>query len=91
MTDGCPWDEKTFKYATQHGRLDILKWLKENGCPWDEDTFKHAALWGHNLEVLDWLKKNNCPYSMSDPYAYYGYMDPSVNNWVNENLVFHDF
>ena len=46
--------------AAEWGRLEILKWLRENNFPWDEETCRRAASGGH-LEMLQWARENGCP------------------------------
>jgi hypothetical protein len=42
------------------GKLEALKWLRENGCPWDWYTRANAAWKGH-VEVLRWARDNGAP------------------------------
>jgi hypothetical protein len=43
---GCPWDERTCRFAAEGGHLDILKWARKNGCPWDFRTCANATFEG---------------------------------------------
>ncbi len=47
--------------VAEWGRLEILKWLRENNFPWDEETCRRAASGGH-LEMLQWARANGCPW-----------------------------
>ena len=51
--------------AATAGRLDVLRWLRENGCPWSSDTARRAALGGH-LDALRWAVINGCPWEPQD-------------------------
>ena len=44
-----------------NGKLESLKFLRENGCPWDETTCSSAAKNGH-LECLKYARANGCPW-----------------------------
>ncbi len=33
FSNGCPWDEKTYKYAAMGVHTEILQWISVNGCP----------------------------------------------------------
>ena len=44
------------------GKLDVLKYARENGCPWDEQTPANAAYSGH-LDVLKYAHENGCPWN----------------------------
>ena len=57
---GCPWDERTCTLAAKAGRLEFLKYARENGCPWDENTCSRAAE-GH-LACLKYAHENGCPW-----------------------------
>ena len=63
----CPgWSENCTQVAAGCGRLDILKYAKENGIPLcnngsDMDPSSSAA-YGGQLEVLQWLRENDCPW-----------------------------
>lgn len=43
-----------------NGRLDVLKWLRDNNYPWDEKTFYCAAVSG-KIELLEWLRYGKNP------------------------------
>ena len=47
--------------AANNGRLECLKYARENGCPWDENTCTAAALHGY-LECLKYAHENGCPW-----------------------------
>ncbi|KAL6054560.1 Ankyrin repeat domain-containing protein [Balamuthia mandrillaris] len=61
LQEGCPLDERICHSAAWNGRLEVLRWARENGCPWDECTCVFAAESGH-LEVLQWARENGCPW-----------------------------
>jgi hypothetical protein len=46
------------------GRLQTLRWAREQGCPWDCSVSKAAAGGGH-LAVLQWLRQVACPWNSS--------------------------
>jgi len=48
--------------AAAHGKLDVLKYLRETmNIPWDVATGA-AAAWIGNLEILKWARENGCPW-----------------------------
>ena len=47
------------------GRLEILKWARENGCPWDWHTRAWAEL-PVRADVLKYLDAHGCPEYESD-------------------------
>ena len=44
------------------GRLETLRWARENGCDWNTNACAMAAM-GDQLEVLQWLRANSCPWN----------------------------
>jgi hypothetical protein len=52
---GCEWDEYACTQAVPRGRLDTLRWLREQGCPWFADAicFEAAAL--GRTDTLDYI------------------------------------
>jgi len=42
------------------GRLEALKWLRENGCVWDSRTTAEAKKINDG-EMLQWLSENGWP------------------------------
>ncbi len=52
----CPWHPSISASAARSGKLDMLKWLRENGCPWSEFTWEVA-----HESVKPWLRENACP------------------------------
>ncbi len=54
----CAWFKTSLMLAKQ-GRLEILKWARENGCEWDQRTCSEAARYGH-FELLKWALENGC-------------------------------
>ena len=53
---GAPGMRKYSTAASKTGRLEVLKWARENGCPWNGSACAGAAQQGH-LEVLKWLRE----------------------------------
>lgn len=59
---GCPRSEWVCTCAAYSGKLDILKWAKEEqNCKWDENTFYDAVLSG-KIEIVIYLHENKCPW-----------------------------
>ena len=58
----CIRDRDTCAAAAWEGRLEVLRWARQNGCPWDEDTCCKAAEGGH-LDLLQWAHENGCPWN----------------------------
>jgi hypothetical protein len=56
---GRQWNKWVCADAAKHGRLDCLKYAKENGCPWDKWTCAFASLNGH-LDCLKYARDNGC-------------------------------
>jgi hypothetical protein len=46
-------------FAALGGKMDILRWLRENGYEWGPNTCAQAARKG-NLECLMWARQNGC-------------------------------
>jgi hypothetical protein len=69
------------RLAAQHGKLDILQWLRENGCFWDGETCANAAKGGH-LDLLKWCRAKgwNKFFRMNSCYK------TSCNIWVLINF-----
>jgi hypothetical protein len=72
------------KCAAKFGRLDILKWARENNCPWNKDTCSEAALFGH-LEVLKWIRKNGCPWDTDTCSSAARRGHSEILKWAREN------
>ena len=51
----------TCVFAARNGRLEVLKWCRQNECPWFKWTCagSEAALHGH-LEIIQWCRQNGC-------------------------------
>lgn len=65
LTVGCTsWNEETCSTYAKHGKLDCLRYLRENGCPWDDRTTTAAASHGH-LECLRYAFREGCPIDVS--------------------------
>ena len=41
--EGCPWNYSTCEAAVDNGRVEVLRWARENGCPLDPVTRDFAA------------------------------------------------
>jgi len=55
VANECPIDEETCAFAAENGRLEVLKYLREEAkAPWDEYTADGAAQNGH-LHILEYL------------------------------------
>ena len=52
--------EQAFVSAAAAGRLEVLKWLREQGCPWSA-TVSNAALAAGQRRCFEWLKREGCP------------------------------
>ncbi len=50
------------KVAAKYGRLEMLKWLREQDYPWDEDVPIGAIKYGH-IDTFSWAIDNGCPYN----------------------------
>ena len=48
-------DEILVAWCAELGKLELVRWLRDNDCPWDETTCSFAAVNGH-LEVLQYFK-----------------------------------
>lgn len=66
------------------GKLETLKWLRENNCPWDSLTCLYAAQRGH-LEIIKWAKLNGCSWNeyTCSHAARYGHLDVLI--WARLN------
>jgi hypothetical protein len=76
-------------FAAQFGRLEILKYFKQQGCGWTARTCAMAAVGGHLL-VLSWLRDPNNPWGQCpwDKWtctyaASYGYLN--ILQWARHN------
>jgi len=72
------------RLSARNGKIDILKWARENGCPWNEDICSDAASNGH-LDCLKWARENGCPwdeYTCSEA-AKTGHLD--CLKWARKN------
>jgi len=55
VANECPIDERACAYAASAGRLEVLKYLREEAkAPWDSRTAGYAAFFGH-LHILEYL------------------------------------
>jgi hypothetical protein len=56
--NGCPWNKRVCDAAAREGKLEALKWAREeHACPWDSELFMNAALGGH-VAVIEWARAN---------------------------------
>lgn len=55
------WGPSGCARAAKKGRLDVLRWARENGCKWDKKTCSQAAHYNH-IDVLKWAHDNGCPW-----------------------------
>jgi len=46
------------------GKLECLKYARENGCPWDKWACSYSAWFGH-LDILKYAHENGCPWDES--------------------------
>jgi hypothetical protein len=52
---GCDWDADACCYCAESGRLETLRWLREQGCPWVvSEVLIGAALFGHT-DIVDYV------------------------------------
>jgi hypothetical protein len=51
----------TCSWAAHGGKLDVLKWLRDNNFRWNEMTTSQAAV-GNHFEVLKYVIDNGCPF-----------------------------
>lgn len=63
---GCPWSQSCTQRACKNGRLEILKWMREQQppCPWNAECCKNAAWYAtfhRDLSVLRWLRSQDPP------------------------------
>lgn len=65
LTVGCKsWNEETCSKFAKEGKLDCLRYARENGCLWDDRTTTAAAVNGH-LECLRYAFEEGCPIAVS--------------------------
>ncbi len=62
------YETRMIHEAAEHGRLEVLKWMRSRAFPWDEWAPAMAAQRGH-LEVLQYLHANGCPWDFKAPLA----------------------
>ena len=58
------WLEQISLCAASGGRVEVLRWAREQGCHLDAGTCAAAAGNGH-LTVLRWARHNGCAWSSS--------------------------
>jgi hypothetical protein len=70
--------------AAKFGKLEVLKWARENGCEWSWRTCSEAAENGH-LDVLKWTQENGCGWDFEtcSAAARSGHLE--VLQWAHEN------
>ena len=78
------WGVNCTQVAAGSGRLDILKYAKENGIPLCNDDSREdpcaSAAYGGQLEVLQWLRENGCPWDVEQCYEY---GTPEIRDWID--------
>ncbi|SOB74025.1 ankyrin repeat [Cedratvirus lausannensis] len=62
--DGTPQLGIACSSAATCGRLEILKWCKEENFPWNSATCTNAARYGH-LKILKWARANGWFYRLA--------------------------
>jgi len=63
--EGFTYDAECCYEAATHGRLDMLRYLRESlDCPWDSRTCREAARGAH-LDLLRWARKHGCEWDSS--------------------------
>ena len=73
------------RYAAEHGRLELVKWLcGEGGFAMDEGLMMDAAVSG-NLELVRWLRGEGCPwdYLTCSEAVHKGHVE--VLRWARQN------
>lgn len=81
-------NEKICAAAARHGRLDILKWLRQKGFPWDDRTCVDAIRNNH-FDVLKWAMKCGCPRNVYHNVIYVAILNgnPEIINWLHKKRV----
>ncbi len=70
VANECPIDWRACACAAKNGRLEVLKYLREEGkAPWDSDTAAWAAQNGH-LHILEYLVERKFDQFWEDACAY---------------------
>jgi len=83
----CPWfirwGPPVCERVAQHGKLEVLQWVRSNRCAWDAGTCSAAAGRGH-LAMLKWARKEGCPVDVTawSAAAEHGHLD--VLQWLHE-------
>lgn len=72
------------------GRLDILKWARENGCPWNEKRCCYKAARNGHLNVLQWATENNYQWDLKTSYKASKGGHLNVLQWAIDNGCPHD-
>ena len=62
--NGCPHDERTFKYAVWMAEVQVMRWLHADGCPMNYLATAHAAMDG-KIDMLKWLRDRGCEWNAS--------------------------
>jgi hypothetical protein len=74
---------KLMSLAVKSGKIETVKWLRENGCPWDKWTCQYAAEKGY-LEILKWAREHGCPWNkeecLREAKNY-----PEIVEWIKSN------
>jgi len=71
--------------AAEHGRVEVLLWLRtQKRCRMDEGVCKAAAR-GGSIQALQWLRNHHCPWDATALYAAAEAGHIHVLQWVDEN------
>jgi hypothetical protein len=62
--NGCPHDERTFKYAVWMAEVQVMRWLHADGCPMNYLATAYAAMDG-KIDMLKWLRDRGCEWNAS--------------------------
>jgi hypothetical protein len=58
------WSPKFVQLAGKAGRLNNIKFARENGCPWNSTAYywnKNCIDYLVDLDIVEYLEKNGCP------------------------------
>jgi hypothetical protein len=70
-------DIELCSFATKHGDLEMLKWLRQRGYRWHSEIYLEvmSGMWGRKegegtteeWELVDWMYENGCPWDEAVP------------------------
>jgi hypothetical protein len=78
------WNAITCRVIAGHGRLEILKWVREHGCEWNYGTCHAAAKQGH-MEVLRFARANGCSWNADTCHAAAARGHLHILQWARAN------